>query len=381
MGLCSTKLLREFDSQWVHLQLADEIVLYGKTDVLPVIETALETLGSTSSFRVFDSGSFADGGVVVSDRHRVILLCGMRAKTRDSMRQDAAVYFPKAPSFDFLAVYYAWLVYCVKRDCSLEELAETLLEVRADRTIHNIDSINTTFCTLNCKECSNGIQYRRNKKHISLERQIRSLNALTELLPISYCNLQGGEPLLDQRLTECLNAHAHNARIAFLSLATNGTIVPSNEVMQALRDSGTMLRISDYGSLSGKKAELLQKAACFSVPCDTYRRAESWLSYGELRPHGRTEVDNRAIMQNCHFGTKDLMLYDGRLYCCCRTLFADACGAEIDAAYRNVIDLFRPFTRYDLDGIISGRELSRMCDYCDYPMMSVSPAEQVTQIE
>ena len=71
------------------------------------------------------------------------------------------------------------------------------------------------------------------------------------------------------------------------------------------------------------------------------------------------------------------MLYDGRLYCCCRTLFANAMGVANDAVRENVIDVYENFDCNDLSRIISGSALFSMCDYCDYPMVTVGVAEQI----
>lgn len=377
MGACSDQLLREYEIQQEQIRQADEVILYGKTVVYPVIKAALDALKINALHKLFDGGCFANGEIFDPNLRRVVILCGMREKTRKKMRIDSAVFFPETPCFDYLAIYYNWLLNYVKRDCDPEQIAETLLAVRAERTIHNIDSINTSFCNLNCKECSNGMPYRKNKKRISVDRHIQSLNQLTRELPISYCNIQGGEPLLDRDLPERIRLHAKNPRIAFLTLATNGTILPSDEVMEAMRDAGLMLRISDYGALSKRKLLLMEKAEAFSVPCDIYHRSKFWVSYGKLEERGRTPAENRAVSENCHFGTKDLMLYDRFLFCCCRTLFADAVGLENDAVIANRLDLSKQFSREALMTIVSGGLLYRMCDFCDYPMKIIGVAEQL----
>ncbi|MBQ8920706.1 MAG: radical SAM protein [Oscillospiraceae bacterium] len=293
------------------------------------------------------------------------------------MKKGAALFFPDAPCCDYFAIYYDWLINKVKRECDREELAKTLLAVRDEQTIHNIDSISTSYCNLNCKECSNGMQYRKNKKRIPLERQAQSLNALTNFLPVSYCNMQGGEPLLDPELAERIRMHGNNPRIAFLTLATNGTLLPNDAVMQAMRDTGLMLRISDYGALSKMKLQIMHKAELFSVPCDVYHRAESWVSYGKLERRGRSHAQNRAAAESCHFGTKDLMVYDGYIYSCCRTLYADALGMDNEAVRSNRLCLTQPFSREELDAIVFGKSLYRMCDYCDAPMRVIPVAEQM----
>jgi len=59
-----------------------------------------------------------------------------------------------------------WMTRIVKRYYDHDILADSIALERDESAIHNIDSINTTNCNLNCKECSNGIQYRTDKKHI-----------------------------------------------------------------------------------------------------------------------------------------------------------------------------------------------------------------------
>ena len=379
MGLYAAALNQEFNEQMEYIRQSDEIVLYGRTVLMPVMDYALRNLGIKIPIRVFDQGKFLDSYPNDSTLKRTLFLCAMRSRTRDSMRQDAACFFNNYKCFDFFAFYFKWITDFVKRECDYEEFAHTLADARNECSISNLDSVNTSFCNLNCKECSNGMQYRKDKKNVSVEKHILSIKRITDICSIAYCNIQGGEPFLDKNLTERLLLHAKNDRIAFLSLATNGTILPKNEVFQAIKKAGIMLRISDYGVLSTQKEKLLQKAKEFSIPCDVYQRALSWMAYGRLTAHGRSVGVNREIAEKCHFGTKCIMLYDGKLYCCCRTLFANAIGADNDAVHNNVIDVLNKFNRDDLYKIISGSNLYSMCDYCDYPMSEVCVAEQISR--
>jgi hypothetical protein len=297
------------------------------------------------------------------------------------MRVSAAGYFPAPHSdcFDFHALSYGWLTRIVKRDCDHAILADTILAARDERAIHNIDSINTTHCNLNCKECSNGIQYRTDKKHIPADEHMADLDRLTSVLPISFCNMQGGEPLMNKNFADLMRKHAQNPRIAFFTIATDGGVPPTDDVMLAVKQSGAMFRISNYGELSRFKQKIQEKSAAMGVPCELYPRADSWVAYGELEPHNRTEAKNREISHSCFFGTKDLMFYDGRLFCCCRTLFAESVGLDNDATRANILDVRKEFTEAQLYDIVHGTHLHLMCDYCDWPMKPVPPAEQLSR--
>ena len=374
------KLNAACDEQLSMLNNADEVVLYGKTVMSTIIANALVAFGIGARIRIFDSGAFIDGGEI-DGCSRVIILCGIRAKTRESMRKSSAGFFPNNIVLEFSALYYGWLTRIVKRECDCVIFADTIVSIKEEKAIHNIDSINTTFCNINCKECANGVQYRNNKKQIPTDEHIAYLKRLTDVSPISLCNLQGGEALLDKNFPELLRRHAQNPRIAVITVATNGAILPNPEIMIAMKETGAIFRISDYGDLSSKKNEIISLSAQLSVPCELYPRAEKWYVYGELTPRNRSAKDNCFISENCFFGTKDLMFYGNNFFCCCRTLFAEACGLDVEAVRANILDLDSNFSQSELDIIVKGGNLHLMCDYCDFPMKEVAPAEQMPRAE
>jgi hypothetical protein len=73
------------------------------------------------------------------------------------------------------------------------------------------------------------------------------------------------------------------------------------------------------------------------------------------------------------------MFYDGRLFCCCRTLFAESVGLDNKATRANILDVRKDFTLAELNDIVNGTHLHLMCDYCDWPMKTVLPAEQLSR--
>jgi hypothetical protein len=373
----SEYLNREFNLQLKIIADSDEVILYGQTIISTILETALREFGfSNKQIRIFDQGEFLDNKINPSNTRKVIILCGLREKTRESMRNAAVDFFPNSNYFDFYPLCYAWMTQIIKRDCDHNILADTFLAARDERAIHNIDSINTTNCNLNCKECSNGIQYRSDKKNIPVDEHISNLERLTNASPIAYCNMQGGEPLMQKNFSEIMLKHSQNPRIAFFTISTDGGIPPTDDVMRAVRRSTAMFRISNYGELSRQKSIILDKSLALGIPCELYPRAESWVAYGELEPHNRTEFHNKEISKACFFGTKDLMFYDGQLFCCCRTLFAEAVGLDNHATRSNILDIRKEFSQSDLNDIVKGTHLHLMCDYCDWPMKTVQPAEQ-----
>ena len=130
--------------------------------------------------------------------------------------------------------------------------------------------------------------------------------------------------------------------------------------------------------LSGKKKdEIIAKCAEFDIPCFTFPMAETWKKFGEYKKRNRTEEENKKACTSCCFGTHDLMFVDDKIYCCLRTLFASAIGEDTEEMRANTLDLDSNITLEQLQNFVDGKNLWRMCDYCDSPMEDVEPAEQL----
>lgn len=353
-------------------------ILYGNSIVACIMNVAIKELGFSTKCIIFDNGKFVNNDYFSSHFNDVpVILCSSRMLTRAGMKEDANTYFPGANVFDFYAIYHQWITKCIKRKCDYDSFAETLYLCRKDECLYNIDSINTLFCNLKCKECHNGIPQRKEKRKIPVESQIFYLDKITDKLPVSQCNFQGGEVFTDVNFSEFVKLHARNPRIAIFTIATNGTILPNEEMFQVIKQTGAMIRISDYGPISQQKNSIINKCKEYSIPCFTFPMAEKWRKFGEYKKRNRLENDLHQICKSCCFGTHDMMFVEDKLFCCLRTLFADAIGDKNDAVLANTLDLNSEFSLEEFKEFVQGKELWRMCDYCDYPMLLIEPAEQM----
>jgi len=90
---------------------ADEVILYGQTIMCSVLQVALHHFGvSDKKIRVFDNGKFINAEEVVEKKRlSVIILCGLREKTRNSMQSSAKVNFESVDCFDFQALSDGWM--------------------------------------------------------------------------------------------------------------------------------------------------------------------------------------------------------------------------------------------------------------------------------
>lgn len=368
----------KYNEQKDVIRRATDIVLYGNSFVACLMKTVLSELKYNKRVYIFDKGKFIDDTELLTDDYSnvVVLLCSLRKTVRVSMEKDSRIFFPGAQIVDYFPIYYIWATEILMRDCDSDMFANTVHECEIDSAIPNIDSINTLFCNLNCKECSNGIQYRNNKRKIPVDSMEYYLRKITDKLPVLSCNFQGGEVFTDSGFDKVLNCHAKNPRICFFTVSTNGAILPNDNIFSAIKKIGAVVRISDYGELSSQKERIMEKCSEFKIPCFCYPRAEKWRKFGELKRRNRSEDELKEISRQCFFGTHDLMFLENRFYCCMRTLVGSILEEDNEDIIKNTLDLDSDFTLDDLKAIISGKNLWKMCDYCDWPMNIIDPAEQ-----
>lgn len=117
----------------------------------------------------------------------------------------------------------------------------------------------TYNCTLRCRECSAYVPYEKGcNDDFDCEKTIQAIQKLAQAYDyIDTVSLLGGEPFIYKKLEKLLREVVKIKNIERISLITNGTIVPDKVVFNILKgDNRFYVRISDYGSLSTKKAQL-----------------------------------------------------------------------------------------------------------------------------
>lgn len=121
----------------------------------------------------------------------------------------------------------------------------------------------TTHCSLNCANCNMFLNYYKPelRSYISLEAFQENYDALFQV--VDYCykiTILGGEPLLNKKLPKMLYwlKEAYGEKIGEIDIVTNGTLIPSKELMEAVKATQAIILVSDY-SLNAKYAEKIEK--------------------------------------------------------------------------------------------------------------------------
>ena len=163
-------------------------------------------------------------------------------------------------------------------------------------------------CNYKCVDCANFCPKADNEtKRYPLELIINNLNiVLKHLKYIDTIQLQGGEPFVYSDIGKLvdyiggLKEKVHN-----IVIATNGSIIPSDGLMQVLRDNSVEIRISNYGKSIENIKRLQDKCNDFSVQYRLYNfisKDAQWFQCGRVdtpKEGDTTVVRNRY--RNCAF--------------------------------------------------------------------------------
>lgn len=146
----------------------------------------------------------------------------------------------------------------------------------------------TERCTLHCKKCAHGCyNVPMTKEDMTLEQVKKSADIFFS--KVNYIHefvLIGGEPLLYKHLTEAVEyiGSKYRNQMSVFSITSNGTIIPSKDLLERCKKYGVLYRISNY-SATLKKLELqYEKLRNIFILNDVeYRfgsKEREWVDYG-----------------------------------------------------------------------------------------------------
>ncbi|MCL2187603.1 MAG: 4Fe-4S cluster-binding domain-containing protein [Defluviitaleaceae bacterium] len=229
-----------------------------------------------------------------------------------------------------------------------------------DLTLTKLEFIVTQRCTLKCKDCCALVQYYENPVDVETASVIQSIDRAFELIDnVRIVNIIGGEPLMVKNLSQIIDKLSqYNERIGSLEIITNGTIVPNDEVVAAMKRANMTIRISDYGGLAKNKDETYKKLTDNGVRCNI-RKIWSW-TVNKAFTDGST--DGEKTFHNCDAFCAQVL--NGKLYYCSFVAHGDALrGFPHDE--NNYVDLFSDkVTKEVVKDYIKRTSAMPACQFC-----------------
>ncbi len=133
----------------------------------------------------------------------------------------------------------------------LERVLPVILVYQFNKSYIDLAQITLTErCTLRCKKCAHAC-YAVDSTSEDLDFEKVKKSADSFFSKVDYCRefvLIGGEPLLYKQLAEAISyvGEKYRKQMRTLAITTNGTIVPSKEVLEACKKYDVLFQISNY---------------------------------------------------------------------------------------------------------------------------------------
>ena len=172
----------------------------------------------------------------------------------------------------------------------------------------------TEKCTLRCESCTHLIpNYVSPQQHDFLAIKEALTTLFTGVSKVKELVILGGEPFLHTELVKLLEWCFECKKIDSITILTNGTIVPSIEVLKKVEETHTHIRVSDYGELSKQANKLRHYCEEMGIPI--YFNYDDWVDLGKGELHNYHEYEQREVFENCPF-SEGYSLFKGALYRC-----------------------------------------------------------------
>ena len=260
--------------------------------------------------------------------------------------------------------------------------------------VHFVYNTNTT-CTLRCKECHSHMPYFAKESHYitdfeNFKRNIDKLLKSVDL--ISSFRLQGGETLLVKDLAKIVEYACSKKQIQHIQIISNGTIIPSQELLNSMRNSKVVLWLSDYSA----NAEVLQKSKHDDIIklCQAnnvkYKHQKSFggdFWYAKATITNELVVNKELSIKNlqacfCSGFPKVFHYQDGKIYLCPSAIYYAYTNPNFKMPLDEMIDIINTdvkTTTKKIKKIIDKRiyDLCARCDVAKNVNIRHTPGEQI----
>lgn len=248
-----------------------------------------------------------------------------------------------------------------------------------------IEYVVSTHCNLRCKHCNTFVPYFSSKQHVSMvsfEQFKQDVDILLASVDyILHFGFVGGELLLCKDLPKMLDYAKSQNQIRNVFVATNCTIMPSEELLAAMHHKKFAMQISDYSSVKNMphnvksyyeefKALLLRENICFSAPHDAFD-AKSLRSKPELYIDTMPLPTVTNLFNGC-WGRQCNMLHGGLLTQCTVSVYISRAMELTPGVRDEIVDIRAAKTSHQLTRELIRfycRPYSQFCHYCHWENM------------
>lgn len=233
--------------------------------------------------------------IVVTTRHRQYY------KISESLKTEGKVYGEDFCNIKEFVPEWYWKN---KRECCL----------------YTVDMTISAKCTFRCKNCNMFMPYYKTDIEYTLEELKDNIDQFFSVVDyVCYIGFIGGEPLLFTRLTELIEyiKERYSDQVGNFTIHTNGSVMPSQDLIEVIRKYNITVAISDYGEQSpcrDKMLETITRLKDYGIDPDVRSDLE-WRDVGfPMNPNNYSDDEMKIHAQSCSADWRGIN--DGKFYYC-----------------------------------------------------------------
>ena len=145
-------------------------------------------------------------------------------------------------------------------------------------------------CNLKCNHCSHFCNLIDEEIYIDLKQFITDINTLASKIDIFHIRILGGEPLLNPNINCYLAAVRHAYPKAFISIVTNGILLPKmdEKFWETLKKLYISIDLTKYPILGNKFSEILDIIDDHDMQPGNIKLAKKF--YESVNPKGDSDI-------------------------------------------------------------------------------------------
>ena len=241
-----------------------------------------------------------------------------------------------------------------------------------------ISIVVTTRCTNNRDKCALHIPDLKCHADLHKDTLLRDIQRLFACVDEIYdVNLTGGEAFLHPDLHEIIRAFARPGKVSAIDITTNGTVIPNEMVLMALKEANVTVKVTKYPEALQPDVEKLKSVLQKNGINYMHDSGSYWNdtgAFGQLQDGSGKQRFSVCVQQLC------LVYFKGKLHLCAQSaaMVDEGLIGDCKEDYIDLRELPPAAFRQQLRRLQKKRDISA-CAYClghTYTSPRVSVGEQ-----
>lgn len=165
--------------------------------------------------------------------------------------------------------------------------------------LYSLDAMVTERCSLKCKDCSNLMQYYQHPQDMNVDEIKKTIDRfLNKVDKVLELRILGGEPFMNTDFVKLIDCYKDEEKIIQISIFSNATIFPDDNLLKHLKNKKVIMRLSNYGGLSRKLSEWVAWCTQNDVRY-VVQKIEKWHECGKLERHDYCKEELLSVYAGC----------------------------------------------------------------------------------